>query len=94
MLFHMKTTLSLDAPLMRRLKALAAERGTTLTALVGDFLRRSLKAATAAAVAPKASARLPVYDMGPPLVDLGDREALEAAMERADRADRGDRVRR
>lgn len=87
----MKTTLSLDGPLMRRLKALAAERGTTLSALVDDFLRRSLKAATAATAAPKRAVRLPTYDMGPPLVDLGDRQALEDAMEREDR---GDRVRR
>jgi len=87
----MKTTLSLDGPLMRRLKALAAERGTTLSALVDDFLRHSLKAATAAAAAPRGRLRLPSYDMGAPRVDLGDREALEDLM---DRADRGERVRR
>ena len=84
----MKTTLVLDGPLMRRLKALAAERGTTLSALVDDFLRRSLKAAMSASASPRGRVPLPSYDMGEALVDIADREALHEAMEKADREDR------
>ena len=46
-----RTTVSLDEALLRLLKKRAAERGTTLQAVVADLLRRSL-AAPAPATAP------------------------------------------
>ena len=37
-----RTTLNIDEPLLRRLKATAAEQGTTLAALVNSLLRQAL----------------------------------------------------
>jgi hypothetical protein len=83
----MKTTLVLEDRLMQRLKALAARRGQTLSSLVDQFLRRGLEedAGTKKRARPP---ELPVHEMGEPLVDLSDREALTEAMERADRVRR------
>jgi hypothetical protein len=75
-LFHMKTTLILPDHLVRALKQRALERGTTLSAVVAEALRRGLEEPTAAEVPP-----LPVHRMGRPRVDLSDRDALHAVME-------------
>lgn len=40
----MRTTLTLDDELLRRLRALAAERGTSFKAVVDDVIRRGLAA--------------------------------------------------
>ena len=42
---HMKTTIEISDPLLRRAKKLAAKRGTTLKAVIEDALRRELAAA-------------------------------------------------
>ena len=78
----MKTTLVVDGVLMRRLRALAAERGTTLSAVVEDFLRRSLAEARRRSESPRGAPALPSYPMGAPLADVADRAALEYALER------------
>lgn len=78
MLFHMKTTLILPDHLVRALKRRAAEQGTTLSAVVAEALRRGLEQPPAADLPP-----LPAYRMGPPLVDIADRDALYRAMEEA-----------
>jgi len=75
----MRTTLNLDDELARRAKRLAAERGTTLTALIERGLRDVLLASEA-----RAAYRLDlptVKGSAPPDVDVSDREALLAAME-------------
>jgi hypothetical protein len=75
----MKTTLNLDAELLRQAKRVALERGVTLTQVVQEAL--------AAAVLPRAHAqgfRLewhPVRGHRPPAVELADREALYDRME-------------
>ena len=79
----MKTTLIIDDALMRRLKAFAAMQGTTLSAVVGDFLRRGLQKATTPASAPRRKRELPSFNMGKPLVDVSDRAALDQAMDGA-----------
>ena len=43
MLIHMRTTLVLDDQLLRQAKRQAAERNTTLSAVVNDALRESLR---------------------------------------------------
>lgn len=45
---HMKTTVEISDPLLRRAKKLAARRGTTLKAVIEDALRAELAAAEAA----------------------------------------------
>jgi hypothetical protein len=69
----MKTTLVIDDQIMRRIKAEAARRGTTISELVEAALRRFLMPPTDK---PAALPPLPVFHGGAPLVDLDDREAL------------------
>jgi hypothetical protein len=80
----MRTTLRIDDELLRRAKAAAAVRGTTLTALVEDALRAAL------AQRPRTERRrveLPTSSEGSRLaagVDLDDSAALLELMERGD----------
>ena len=87
MVFHMKTTLVIDDDVMRRLKAQAALEGRTLSSLVEAYLRRGLRQDEDAA-RPTTPVRIPVFDMGAPRVDVGDRDAVDAAIEAHDRARR------
>ena len=87
MIFHMKTTLLIEDAVMRKLKALAGGRGVTLSSVVEDFLRRGLRDADRVAETAPALVRLPVHSMGRPTVDLADREAVDAAMEKSEKAD-------
>jgi hypothetical protein len=75
----MKTTLNLDDELIRRGKRLAAERGTTLTALVEAALRAEL---AGPAPSPPFVLHLPTVrgDRGPN-ADPADRDALYDLME-------------
>lgn len=76
MLCRMKTTLILPDNLVRALKHRATEQGTTLSAVVAEALRRGLEQTPATDLPP-----LPAHHMGPPLVDIADRDALYRAME-------------
>lgn len=76
MLYPMKTTLIIPAPIMRELERQAARRGETLAAVVAETLRRGLAAQTAADLPP-----LPVHCMGRAAVDIADRDAIYGAME-------------
>ena len=73
----MKTTLNIDDQVMRRLKEVAAKQGRTMSELVEVALRRLMAERTSR----KGLPRLPSFDGGGQLVDLGDREALYDAME-------------
>jgi hypothetical protein len=75
----MKTTLNLDDELIRRGKRLAAERGTTLTALVEAALRAEL---AGPAKRPPFVLHLPtVRGDRLPSADPADRDALYDLME-------------
>lgn len=79
MVSHMKTTLNLDDELLRRAKRRAAERGTTLTAVIEDALRKGLDVQHQ-----RGSFRLAfptVAGVRPPAVDLSDRDALYDRMD-------------
>ncbi len=84
----MKTTLVIDDALMRRLKALAARRGITLSALVEGYLRRGMIEDRRAVEEGGKPLDLPAYDMGLPHVDLADRAALDDLMNRSARVRR------
>jgi hypothetical protein len=74
---HMKTTLNIDEPVMAAVKREAARRGTTMSALVEEALRKELRSRPAdAPLVP-----LPTFESGGALVDVADRDALYAAME-------------
>jgi hypothetical protein len=74
----MKTTLNIDEPVMVAVKREAARRGTTMSALVEEALRKELRTASAPA---RPLEPLPTFDSGGALVDVADRAALYAAME-------------
>jgi hypothetical protein len=74
---HMKTTLTIDDQLMRRLKREAARQGRTMSELVEVALRRMLEGRPP----PRELPDLPRFNGGGPLVDVADRDALYQAME-------------
>jgi hypothetical protein len=71
----MRTTIRLDDDLLRQAKRVAAERGTTLTALIESALRRALAPAPAQTRSPLS---LPTFrgDGLQPGVDLDDTASL------------------
>ncbi|HZO50506.1 MAG TPA: CopG family transcriptional regulator [Gaiellaceae bacterium] len=75
----MRTTIRLDDDLLTRAKRAAVERGTTLTAVIEDALRRALAPAARA----KARQELPTFrgDGLQPGVDLDDSASLLDAMD-------------
>jgi hypothetical protein len=74
MLSHMKRTTMVLAPaLFATLKRRAADEGRTLTEVVERLLRLGLQASAAAR---RGRVQLPSYDLGPYLVDPGDRRGL------------------
>ena len=77
MVFHMKTTLTIDDTVMARLRREAARSGRTMSELVEMALRRLLQAKPEAAELQP----LPSFKSGGALVDVADREALYRAME-------------
>jgi hypothetical protein len=77
MLVRMKTTLVLDDTVAARLRREAERRGTTMSRLVEDALRRYLEDRAAKPPLPP----LPSFDGGKMLVDVSDRDALYRAME-------------
>ena len=77
MLFHMKTTLSIDDSVMARLRRESARTGRTMSELVETALRRLLQAKPGTAELPP----LPSFKSGGAMVDVADREALYRAME-------------
>ena len=80
MVIHMKTTLSIDDSVMRRLRIEAERRGTTASALAEAGLRRILadldRGAEEGPLPP-----LPTWRGGEPLVDIAGREGLCRAMD-------------
>jgi hypothetical protein len=77
MVFHMKTTLMIDDRVMKRLKAEAGRRGTTISALVESALRLFLRKPRPQKDLPE----LPSFDGRGTLVDVADRDELYRAME-------------
>lgn len=76
----MRTTIRLDDDLLRELKKRAAERGTTLTALIQDALRAELAPADAPDAGPF---QMLTYGEGEPRpgVDLDDSAKLRDLMD-------------
>ena len=77
MVFHMKTTLTIDDTVMARLRRESARTGRTMSELVETALRRLLQAKPDVVDLQP----LPTFRSGGALVDLADREALYRAME-------------
>jgi hypothetical protein len=78
---HMRTTLVIDDALFRELKRRAAEQNRTLSDVTQDALRRGL--AVAKPPRRRRPSRLPTFAMGPPRVDLADRNQLYDVLDRS-----------
>jgi len=74
-----RTTLMLDDGRLAELKSLAAERGKALSELVDEFLADGIRRARNPR---RRIARLPVFGMGEPRVDIADRDQLGNFIER------------
>jgi hypothetical protein len=80
MFFHMRTTLVIDDGLMRRVKAIAARKGKTLSSIVEAFLRQGVERE---GVAPSLKLpALPSFRVGRVKANVADRDALYRAMDR------------
>lgn len=77
MVFHMKTTLTIDDRVMARLRRESARTGRTMSELVEMALRQLLDTRPE----PVALQPLPSFESGGALVDIADRDALYRAME-------------
>ena len=77
MVFHMKTTLSIDDTVMAQLKREAACQDRTLSELVETALRLFLQSRKNRSTPPP----LPTFKSGGTMVDIADRDALYRAME-------------
>ncbi|MYK26988.1 MAG: hypothetical protein F4052_08610 [Dehalococcoidia bacterium] len=77
-----KTTINIEDALMERLKEEAARRKTTMTALIEAGIRRILAEGETPAPVGGELPPLPIYDMGEPLVDVADRDALYEVLDR------------
>ncbi len=75
-----RTTLILEDGCMRKVRALARQEGRQMSHVVNELLAEGLRRRQAH---PKSKPfRLPSFDMGPPRVNLADRDALESVMEK------------
>jgi hypothetical protein len=79
-----RTTLNLDAPILRDLKRLQKRERKSLGRLVSDLLAQSLRQARSD-VPPAPAFRWHSQPLGP-RVDLGDKEAVRALLDRDERA--------
>ena len=75
----MRTTLDIDATVVKRLREEAARRETTMSALVEAGARRLLDDAPPTDNLPLRP--LPTWDCGGSLVNVADRDELHRAME-------------
>ena len=82
MVFHMKTTLNIDNHLMQELKAEAARRGVTMSALVESGLRLVLAGDSIQSSTDLPP--LPDWNSGGFTVDVSDRRALDDLLGRDD----------
>ncbi len=83
MVVHMKkTTINIEDAVMERLKEEAARRKTTMGALVEAGIRRILGEEQTPTPMAGELPPLPAYDMGEPLVDVADRDALYEVLDR------------
>lgn len=81
MVINMKTTLNIDDRVLRRLRAEARRRGTTMSALVEAGLRHVLAYPVDSGDGADALPPLPSWNSGGHLVDIDNRDELYRAME-------------
>jgi hypothetical protein len=82
-----RTTLNLDAPILRDLRRLQKREGKSLGRLVSDLLAQALQHARSDQT-PGPEFHWHAQPLGA-RVDLGDKEAIRALLDRDDRSDAG-----
>ena len=82
MVFHMKTTLNIDDSVMKRLREEAAMRGTTMSALVEEGLRRILDEDETTSTSKDSLPPLPTRQSDGLLVDVSNCDELYRVLER------------
>lgn len=75
----MRTTIDIDAVVLRELKRLQAQESRTLGSLVSELLAQALHARKAEAPR-RERHRFRTFSMGRPLVNLEDKEAIHDLM--------------
>ena len=80
-----RTTLNLDAPILRDLRRLQKREGKSLGRLVSDLLAQALQHGRSDQT-PSPAFHWHSQALGP-RVDLGDKEAIRALLDRDDRSD-------
>ena len=83
MVFHMKITLNIDETVMRRLREEAAQRGTTMSALVEAGLRSVITTRTHTDGRPDHLSPLSHWRSGGLRVDISNRKELYRIMDGA-----------
>ena len=81
MVSHMRTTLNIDDSVMRRLREVAVQRRTTMSALVEAGLRRVLAEPGPPDSQSTKLPPLPTWNGGRELVDISNRDSLYEVME-------------
>ena len=81
MVSHMKTTFNIDETVMKQLRKAAAQRGTTMSALVEAGIRRVLSPAPSTYNQDDALPPLPTWHSGGARVDISNREELYRIMD-------------
>jgi len=81
-----RTTLNLDAPILRDLRRLQKREGKSLGRLVSDLLAEALQHGRSGQRPPEFHWHSQPLE---PRVDLGDKEAIRALLDRDDRSDGG-----
>jgi len=84
MVFRMRATLNIPDALARELRRQAAKRGTTMSELSTELLRKGLILELRATRKPKRPFRFPTFKTGPLKVNVADRDELYEFLE-ADR---------
>lgn len=81
----MRTTIDIDAVVLRDLKRLQQEEDRTLGALVSELLAQALQS-RGAATKKRRKTRFKTFSLGRALVDLDDKVAVQAALDAEDGA--------
>ena len=71
-----RTTVSIDAPILKQVQALSKGSGTSLGETISRLLAQALRSAPA-----KKHVELASYDMGLPRVDLRDKDAVQRVLD-------------
>jgi hypothetical protein len=71
-----RTTVAIDAPILKKVQALSKSSGKTLGETISRLLEQALRTPPA-----KTRIKLTSFDMGLPRVDLRDKEAIQKVLD-------------